>query len=373
MILFTILLITTYYIIINNNILRKAIAPSDRDIFNEEIKKYITSGQLFKSVYNNVGRIIWFKEMGDGRFLVAVEYTEGGGIQYCEVRSFYFPLYSNPEFISELKKLSIHYLTLKKIEEKRLKAFGWIVFERLFRDGDKGRILGNGCALEKTQNTGKYEWKFSHSPQSYLNAIAKEGLGAYGRVFAKYRKNLGNAEVKCLVNPLGELSRDYRLSLYKYINNAIKKANMEGSDVEISDEPFILESVRKSNEVDAFESTFVAHATGVVYDKSTGLEWFAGPDRDTTFDEAKHWVLGLTVAGGGWRIPTRDELKGLYHKGAGTRNMTRLLKTTGWYVWADEMPGRDIMRWFDFQKSYPKHFFRGNSDNLRGFAVRSRR
>ena len=86
----------------------------------------------------------------------------------------------------------------------------------------------------------------------------------------------------------------------------------------------------------ASDGTLLAYASGVVYDKKTGLEWFAGPDRDTTWNEAKAWVESLNVAGGGWRMPTREELKTLYQKGAGTRNMTPLLKTTGWWVWSGE-------------------------------------
>ena len=76
--------------------------------------------------------------------------------------------------------------------------------------------------------------------------------------------------------------------------------------------------------------------SGVVFDKNTGLEWFVGPDRDTTWNDAKAWVESLDVAGGGWRMPTEEELRTLYKYGAGTRNMTPLLKTTGWLVWTGE-------------------------------------
>ena len=72
---------------------------------------------------------------------------------------------------------------------------------------------------------------------------------------------------------------------------------------------------------------------GIVKDPNTGLEWMAGPDRDTNWYEAKSWVQSL---GSGWRMPTLDELAGLYKKGAGPRNMTPLLKTTGWWVWSGE-------------------------------------
>ena len=84
---------------------------------------------------------------------------------------------------------------------------------------------------------------------------------------------------------------------------------------------------------------FVAYNNGVVYDKETGLEWYAGPDRDTNWNEAKSWVENLTIVGGGWRMPTWKELKTLYIKGEGGRNMTPLLKTTGWWVWSGKTKG----------------------------------
>ena len=38
-------------------------------------------------------------------------------------------------------------------------------------------------------------------------------------------------------------------------------------------------------------------------DKRTGLEWIAGSDADASYYRAVEWVRGLTVAGGGWRMP----------------------------------------------------------------------
>ena len=118
----------------------------------------------------------------------------------------------------------------------------------------------------------------------------------------------------------------------------------------------------------AHDGTLVAYATGVVYDKNTGLEWFAGPDRNTTWGEAMSWVKNLTVAGGGWRIPTRKELETLYKPGVGTRNMTRLLKTTGWFVWSGETEGSSSA--WNFSHNYSSYY---SKDYGRGFAVRSRR
>jgi hypothetical protein len=125
----------------------------------------------------------------------------------------------------------------------------------------------------------------------------------------------------------------------------------------------------------AREGNFIAYTTGVVYDNNTGLEWLAGPDRNTTWDEAKVWVEGLSIAGGGWRMPTRGELKTLYQKGAGKRNMTSLLNTTGWYVWSIETKGSSSAWLFGFKLGYGIELwpFRFSSSSRRVFAVRSKK
>ena len=93
----------------------------------------------------------------------------------------------------------------------------------------------------------------------------------------------------------------------------------------------------KGKEIDR-DGDYIAYASGVVRDTKAGLEWITGRDENTynPWDEAKQWVENLTVAGGGWRMPTRKELEILYEKGRGTRNMTPLLETTGWYIWSGE-------------------------------------
>jgi hypothetical protein len=119
--------------------------------------------------------------------------------------------------------------------------------------------------------------------------------------------------------------------------------------------------------------SFVAYENGVVYDKNTELEWIAGPDKDTTWNEAKNWVNNLRVAGGKWRMPTRDELKTLFIKEMGSRNMTQFLATTGWYVWSVDTKGWSSAWGLTFRYGFefwsPCNFSR----NKRGFAVRYRK
>ena len=121
------------------------------------------------------------------------------------------------------------------------------------------------------------------------------------------------------------------------------------------------------------DGVYVAYANGIVKDTKTGLEWKAGPDKGTDWNEARSWVQNLNLDGWGWRMPTTDELGTLYKKGAGSLNMTPLLKTTGWYVWSGETKGSSKARVYNFRydiwhwcnRPIPSH------DN-RAFAVRSR-
>lgn len=124
------------------------------------------------------------------------------------------------------------------------------------------------------------------------------------------------------------------------------------------------------------DGVYVAYSNGIVRDTNTGLEWKVGPDRDMVWDEARSWVESLNLDGGGWRMPTVDELAGLYKKGKGGRNMTPLLKTSGWWLWSDAITikntGLSIVWNFNFYDgSRASYFFPGSDGNARVFAVRS--
>ena len=117
---------------------------------------------------------------------------------------------------------------------------------------------------------------------------------------------------------------------------------------------------------------YVAYANGIVKDTKTGLEWKVGPDKRTNWDQARSWVQNLNLDGGGWRLPTTDELRTLYKKGTGSRNMTPLLKTTGWHVWSGETEDSSTAWTFYFRLGLRYWSNRLFSYATRAFAVRSR-
>ena len=117
----------------------------------------------------------------------------------------------------------------------------------------------------------------------------------------------------------------------------------------------------------------VRYETGVVYDTETGLEWYAGPDEGTSWQEAKDWVSELDVFGGGWRMPTRRELKALHHIGDGVNNITYLLYNSGFWIWAGQTRASSS-RWI-FSFSYGGEGWPGlpPPDGGRVIAVRQRK
>ena len=121
------------------------------------------------------------------------------------------------------------------------------------------------------------------------------------------------------------------------------------------------------------DDRFFADNNGIITDRKTGLEWYEGPDKDTTWDEAKAWVESLTVDGGGWRMPKRVEVSDLYKRGATRTNKSPLFKTTGGFVWTGETVGSSHAWGFCFDIGgdyWPRRTF---SDTARAFAVRDRK
>ena len=95
-----------------------------------------------------------------------------------------------------------------------------------------------------------------------------------------------------------------------------------------------------------------------------------GPDKDTNWHEAKSWVESLSI--GGWRMPTTYELKSLYRKGIGDRNMTPLLNTTGLQVWSGDTEDSYYAWKFNFYIGRKSCLLTYKKDSTRAFAVRSR-
>jgi hypothetical protein len=156
------------------------------------------------------------------------------------------------------------------------------------------------------------------------------------------------------------MPRWYRLSLMALILLVVwgcaKSSSLEGREMDGKGQP-----------------RFTKAENGVITDRVTGLDWYVCPNQDNNWYQAKAWVENLTVAGGGWRMPTVPELKAIYQKGASATNMDPIFQTTRVWVWSGQM--------HDARTAWGFAFYSGlvNSHGLNygygrlAFAVRSRK
>jgi hypothetical protein len=94
------------------------------------------------------------------------------------------------------------------------------------------------------------------------------------------------------------------------------------------------------------EGPYTKYPNGIVYDSSTGLEWYPGPKRSLSWESAQLWVNNIKDAGGNWRMPTRNEIRSLYQQGIGNYNRTSLINTLGWYFWCAKTRFSLQDRWY---------------------------
>ncbi len=118
---------------------------------------------------------------------------------------------------------------------------------------------------------------------------------------------------------------------------------------------------------------FTKAQNGVITDHVTGLEWYVGPSPDNNWHEAKAWTENLTVAGGGWRLPTVPELKAIYQKGASRVNMDPLFQPKAAWVWSGQMDDTRTAWGFAFYSGLVNSHGLNYGYGRMAFAVRSHR
>jgi hypothetical protein len=111
----------------------------------------------------------------------------------------------------------------------------------------------------------------------------------------------------------------------------------------------------------------------IIADSLTDLEWFPGPSRDMDWHLAQAWIKKLSVAGGGWRMPTAQELKSLYDESVGAAyKIDPAFTLSACCVWTGEKIDAVSARNFSFKPRIREHGRMVNSYRNRAFAVRSR-
>lgn len=116
---------------------------------------------------------------------------------------------------------------------------------------------------------------------------------------------------------------------------------------------------------------------GVIYDSKLGLEWAPSNGQVLNHYQAEGYARDLSLAGGGWRLPTRAELKSLYDKSK-PGNVDPVFNVGEKWVWTSELyneiPSLPCAVGFFFYDGEVKAGDRANEkrpDNRRALAVRS--
>jgi len=139
---------------------------------------------------------------------------------------------------------------------------------------------------------------------------------------------------------------------------------------------------RKSNNTGRYS----VGTCGAIKDSQTGLEWLVGEDRNLTWFEAQNWIVGLASCGGGWRMPTIEEIATLYdpsqRAGTGYYTEGRYFPAhvdpvfnaigSGSWVWSGQRVGVGDARSFNLNQGKGVVYSATNTlYSTRAFAVRS--
>ncbi len=249
-------------------------------------------------------------------------------------------------------------------------------------------IMANGDLLTGNPEQDKFtiSTDYADIPVSFAETDEIEMQGG-DNVTAVIRKKNGDVMRGTLVTEEFAIGLDIGVQMDAVYKDKFAQVFVDDGNRQASEKFGVLQPIKGESEGAQFGTStasvkerdgyYVLYGNGIVFDKRTNLEWFAGPDENTTWDAADLWIEDLKngfVGPGrkGWRLPTIKELQTLYKKGVGTRNMTPLLKTTGWVVWSNETKGSSFARNFNFNYGISDWYKRSNSNSSWAFAVRSR-
>jgi len=123
----------------------------------------------------------------------------------------------------------------------------------------------------------------------------------------------------------------------------------------------------------AADNTRFTLKDGIIYDSQLGLEWVPAPDRPMNHYQAEEYVRNLSLAGGGWRLPTREELQSLYDRFR-PGGADPMFHVSNKWVWTSELNGSSDAKRFNFYYGNVISYDRDlTNDFNRVLAVRSRR
>lgn len=131
------------------------------------------------------------------------------------------------------------------------------------------------------------------------------------------------------------------------------KSRLSGEVKIFSSKSVFEDKIQEKKRTISFDGRYRVLTSGSVYDSKANLEWIVGIDKDTSWEEANVWGKSIDTAkyGTGWRMPTKQELKGIYEKGKGECNIDNLFlpPRKDLHIWSGESIYESQNVWyFDF-------------------------
>ncbi|MDI6764759.1 MAG: tetratricopeptide repeat protein [Thermodesulfobacteriota bacterium] len=182
--------------------------------------------------------------------------------------------------------------------------------------------------------------------------------------------NLGSVQAKA--GNYGEAMRYYKRYL-ELAPNAPDAAKVREESYKLeyrAEQQMVKEKLRKERGRFSLED-------GVIYDSQLGLEWAPSNGQVLNHYQAEGYARALSLAGGGWRLPTRAELKSLYDKSK-PGNVDPVFGVGDKWVWTSElynevpsMPGAVGFYFYDGGEKAGDRDNINRHNNRRALAVRS--
>lgn len=129
------------------------------------------------------------------------------------------------------------------------------------------------------------------------------------------------------------------------------------------------------------DKRYSAPGDGTVVDSKTGLQWTQRDNAiDIKWNSARSYCSNLGTAGGGWRLPSMDELEGIYDRSGTlttscpkyTCEVSPLFSLSGYWYWSNQSNGSS-KAWFFFLGSGSRYSATvSRANNLRALCVRRR-
>jgi len=172
--------------------------------------------------------------------------------------------------------------------------------------------------------------EMAKTPKDYERAVREfEQAAKLAPSWPDVYFSLGSVQAKA--GNYGEATRYYK----RYLELAPKSFNAAKVREQIYKFEYRVEQENLKKDLRKEKGRFSLE-NGVIYDSQLGLEWAPSDGQVLNHYQAEGYARDLSLAGGGWRLPTREELKSLYDK-TKPGNVDPVFGVGDKWVWTSEL------------------------------------